>query len=110
MECARRASDRRTTHDRYRIHLHHQAGRARQGHSRGRGEDREIPRPYMRQEIVTRQVKAMREAGLDAMISCSPENFAYLAGFVVPSQPLIRHRHAMAIIMADKNAALFGVD
>lgn len=64
----------------------------------------------MRQEIVTRQVKAMREAGLDAMISCSPENFAYLAGFVVPSQPLIRHRHAMVIVNAEGKTAIFGVD
>jgi Xaa-Pro dipeptidase len=64
----------------------------------------------MRKEIVDRQVQAMRGAGLDAMISCSPENFAYLTGFVVPSQPLIRHRHAMTIVTADAKAAIFGVD
>jgi Xaa-Pro aminopeptidase len=64
----------------------------------------------MRKAIVDRQIKAMRKAGLDAMISCSPENFAYLTGFVVPSQPLIRHRHAMAIVTADGGTALFGVD
>lgn len=64
----------------------------------------------MRKEIVERQMKAMREAGLDAMISCSPENFAYLTGFVVPSQPLIRHRHAMVIVTADGRTAIFGVD
>jgi Xaa-Pro dipeptidase len=64
----------------------------------------------MRKEIVDRQVKVMREAGLDAIISCSPENFAYLTGFVVPSQPLIRHRHAMAIVCADGRTAIFGVD
>lgn len=64
----------------------------------------------MRKEIVDRQVAAMRNAGLDAMISCSPENFAYLTGFVVPSQPLIRHRHAMVIVTADGRTALFGVD
>ncbi len=64
----------------------------------------------MRQEIVDRQVAAMRDAGLDAMISCSPENFAYLTGFVVPSQPLIRHRHAMVIVAADGRTAIFGVD
>lgn len=52
----------------------------------------------------------MAEHRLDAMISCSPENFAYAAGFVVPSQPLIRHRHAMVIVTADARAALFGVD
>ncbi len=64
----------------------------------------------MRKEIVDRQVKAMQAAGLDAMISCSPENFAYLTGFVVPSQPLIRHRHAMVIVTADGKTAIFGVD
>lgn len=64
----------------------------------------------MRVDIVQRQVAAMRAAGLDAMISCSPENFAYAAGFVVPSQPLIRHRHAMAIVTASGGTALFGVD
>jgi Xaa-Pro dipeptidase len=64
----------------------------------------------MRKEIVERQAQAMRAAGLDAMISCSPENFAYLTGFVVPSQPLIRHRHAMVIVTADGRTAIFGVD
>jgi Xaa-Pro aminopeptidase len=64
----------------------------------------------MRKEIVAKQVKAMQVAGLDAMISCSPENFAYLTGFVVPSQPLIRHRHAMVILTADGRTAIFGVD
>jgi Xaa-Pro aminopeptidase len=64
----------------------------------------------MRPEIVARQVAAMQEAGLDALVSCSPENFAYATGFVVPSQPLIRHRHAMAIVTADGALNLFGVD
>ncbi len=64
----------------------------------------------MRKEIVDRQVIAMQASGLDAMISCSPENFAYLTGFVVPSQPLIRHRHAMVIVTADGKTAIFGVD
>lgn len=64
----------------------------------------------MRKEIVDRQVRAMKASGLDAMISCSPENFAYLTGFVVPSQPLIRHRHAMVIVTADGRTAIFGVD
>lgn len=64
----------------------------------------------MRDEILERQVTAMRTSGLDAMISCSPENFAYATGFVVPTQPLIRHRHAMVILTADKGVSLFGVD
>jgi Xaa-Pro aminopeptidase len=64
----------------------------------------------MRLEILQRQAEAMKAAGLDAMISCSPENFAYATGFVVPSQPLMRHRHAMAIVLPDAGLHLFGVD
>ncbi len=64
----------------------------------------------MRKTIIDRQVKAMAVNGLDAMISCSPENYAYLTGFVVPSQPLIRHRHAMAILTADARVELLSVD
>ncbi len=64
----------------------------------------------LRPEIIVREAKAMQQHGLDAMISCSPENFAYVTGFVVPSQPLIRHRHAMAIVTADTRVELFGVD
>lgn len=64
----------------------------------------------MRKEIIARQVKAMQQHGLDAIVASSPENFAYVTGFVVPSQPLLRHRHAMAIVTADGGAQLFGVD
>jgi Xaa-Pro aminopeptidase len=64
----------------------------------------------MRKEIVRRQVAAMAEHGLDAIVCCSPENFAYTAGFVVPSQPLIRHRHAMTIVDANGQTAVVGVD
>ena len=64
----------------------------------------------MRSDIIRRQIEAMKARGLDAMIACSPENFAYITGFVVPSQPLIRHRHAMAIVPAGGEPALFGVD
>lgn len=64
----------------------------------------------MREEILSRQAAAMREQGIDAIVSCSPENFAYAAGFVVPSQPLLRHRHAMAVVNADAALNLFVVD
>jgi len=64
----------------------------------------------MRTEIVAKQVSAMAEHGLDAILCSSPENFAYTAGFVVPSQPLIRHRHAITIVTADGGTAIFGVD
>ena len=64
----------------------------------------------MRTEIVNRWVGAMKQHGLDAMLSTSPENFAYLTGFVVPSQPLMRHRHAMGLVTADGRTAILGVD
>jgi Xaa-Pro dipeptidase len=64
----------------------------------------------MRKDIIERQVAAMKAGGFDALISCSPENFAYVTGFVVPSQPLIRHRHAMAALTADGRCGLLGVD
>lgn len=63
-----------------------------------------------RTEILERQAKAMSAAGLDAIVACSPENFAYAAGFVVPSQPLLRHRHAMAVVRPDASLHLFAVD
>src|ERR1700731_3878374 len=64
----------------------------------------------MRQEVIDRQVQAMREQGWDAILSCSPENFAYVTGFMSPTQPLMRWRHAMALVTADGTAALAVVD
>ncbi len=61
----------------------------------------------MRTEIIQRQVKAIKDNELDAMISCSPENFAYAAGFIVPTQAMLRHRHAMVIVTADSKTELF---
>jgi Xaa-Pro dipeptidase len=64
----------------------------------------------MRKQIVDRQIEAIKENRLDAMISCSPENFTYAAGFVVPTQAMLRHRHAMVIVTEKGDVALFGVD
>jgi Xaa-Pro dipeptidase len=64
----------------------------------------------MRQDVIERQVRAMKEARLDAIVSCSPENFAYVTGFMSPTQPLMRWRHAMAVVTADGKAALAVVD
>jgi len=64
----------------------------------------------MRQEILVKQSEAMAVRGWDAIVSCSPENFAYATGFVVPSQPLLRHRHAMVIVKADASGSIFSVD
>ena len=64
----------------------------------------------MRQDVIARQVRAMAEAGLDAIVSISPENFAYVTGFLSPTQPLMRWRHAMALVNADGRSALVSVD
>jgi Xaa-Pro dipeptidase len=64
----------------------------------------------MRQDVIARQARAMRDAGLDAIVSISPENFAYVTGFLSPTQPLMRWRHAMALTTADGAVALAVVD
>jgi Xaa-Pro dipeptidase len=64
----------------------------------------------MRQDVIDRQVGAIKEAHLDAILSCSPENFAYVAGFLSPTQPLMRWRHAIALVTADGQVALVSVD
>jgi ectoine hydrolase len=64
----------------------------------------------MRQDVIARQVATMRQAGLDAIVSVSPENFAYVTGFLSPTQPLMRWRHAMALVTADGKVALTVVD
>ncbi|HEV8564109.1 MAG TPA: Xaa-Pro peptidase family protein [Actinomycetota bacterium] len=64
----------------------------------------------MNAEIVDKLVLAMEEADLDATIAMSPENFAYVTGFVVPSQPVLRWRHAAAVVTRDARVALYAVD
>ena len=64
----------------------------------------------LRAEVTGRLVQEMGTRGHDAEIMCSPENFAYVTGFMVPSQPLLRHRHAMAVVTADGEVSLCGVD
>ena len=64
----------------------------------------------MRKDVIGHQVRAMKEAGLDALVSISPENFAYVTGFLSPTQPLMRWRHAMAMVTADGAVALVAVD
>lgn len=64
----------------------------------------------MNQEIISRQKKAMAERGLDALIAISPENVAYSTGVVVPSQSLMRWRHAIAVVTADGQVAMVVID
>ncbi len=64
----------------------------------------------MNQEIIAKQKEAMAAEGLDALISLSPENVAYTAGFVVPSQSLMRWRHAICIVTAEGRITMLVID
>ena len=64
----------------------------------------------MRQDVIDQQVRVMREHGWDALLSCSPENFAYVVGFLSPTQPLMRWRHAIALVTADGTCSLLVID
>jgi Xaa-Pro dipeptidase len=64
----------------------------------------------MSREVVRRLQADARQAGMDAVVCLSPENVAYTAGFVVPSQPLMRWRHAATVLTVDGREALVCVD
>ena len=52
----------------------------------------------------------MEKQGFDALIASSPENFAYTTGFVVPSQLLMRWRHAMCIVDRSGHTTIVTID
>jgi Xaa-Pro aminopeptidase len=64
----------------------------------------------MRKVIADKIREGMERRSLDAVVTSSPENFAYVMGFVVPTQPMIRHRHAMVALPVDAEGFLIGVD
>lgn len=64
----------------------------------------------MNADILEKIAAVAEENGLDAIIATSPENFAYLAGFVVPSHHVLRWRHSMLIVKPDRTVAAFTVD
>ena len=64
----------------------------------------------MRPEIIARLKTMMAQQGLEAVVAVSPENFAYISGFVVPSQPLMRWRHAAYVVTATGKCAILVVD
>ncbi len=64
----------------------------------------------MDQEIIDKQKRAMAAQGLDALISISPENVAYTTGIVVPSQSLMRWRHAIGVVTRDGRIAMVVID
>jgi Xaa-Pro dipeptidase len=61
-------------------------------------------------DVLEKEVAVAREAGLDALVAISPENVAYLTGFIVPSQPILRWRHAATVVTADGAAGVLSVD
>lgn len=64
----------------------------------------------MPSDVVAKLRGQVLEAGLDALICVSPENVAYVAGFVVPSHPLMRWRHTAFVLTADGRTAMVCVD
>ena len=64
----------------------------------------------MDQEIISRLTRRMAAEGLDALIAISPENVTYVSGFVVPSQSLMRWRHAAVIVTADGQISMVAID
>jgi Xaa-Pro dipeptidase len=61
-------------------------------------------------EIIARLKKHILRDGLDAIIAISPENVTYVSGFVVPSQSLMRWRHAACILTADGRITMVAID
>jgi Xaa-Pro aminopeptidase len=61
-------------------------------------------------DIVQKVAGAAGQEDLDAIIAMAPENVAYVTGFVVPSQPVLRWRHAAVVITRDGRLTLYAVD
>ena len=64
----------------------------------------------MDQEIISRLKQRVIAEGLDAIVAMSPENVTYVSGFVVPSQSLMRWRHAACIVTADGRISMVAID
>ncbi len=64
----------------------------------------------MNLDIIDKLVRAMEREELDSIVLMSPENFAYTTGFIVPSQPILRWRHAAVVVTRDGRSSLLAVD
>jgi len=64
----------------------------------------------MDQEIIARLQERVSAEGWDAVVASSPENVTYVSGFVVPSQSLMRWRHAACIVTADGRVTMVAID
>ena len=64
----------------------------------------------MDREIIARLLRRVGDTGLDAIIAISPENVTYVSGFVVPSQSLMRWRHAICLLTVDGQISMVAID
>src|SRR5499433_4284191 len=64
----------------------------------------------MDREINAGLLRRVGDTGLDAIVAISPENVTYVSGFVVPSQSLMRWRHAACILTADGQVSIIAID
>lgn len=64
----------------------------------------------MDQQILSRLKDRIAAKNLDAIIAISPENVTYVSGFVVPSQSLMRWRHAICIVTANGHTSMVAID
>lgn len=55
----------------------------------------------MPEEIRRRQREAMAQRGWSALAIISPENVCWTSGVMVPSQKIVRHRHAIVLVPLD---------
>lgn len=61
-------------------------------------------------QVLAKLQGVARAGGWPALLLLSPENVAYTTGFVVPSQPLMRWRHAICVIPAEGQPSMVVVD
>ena len=61
-------------------------------------------------QIISRLTQRIAAEKLDGIVAVSPENVAYVSGFVVPSQSLMRWRHAAVIVTADERISMIAID
>ena len=50
-----------------------------------------------------------KSQGLDAVLATSPENFAYLSGFTVPSHHILLWRHSLLLVRPNCSVSVFNV-
>jgi len=64
----------------------------------------------LRTDTLKKMADLAKSQGLDALLATSPENFAYLSGFTVPSHHILRWRHSMLLVRPDCSVSVFTVD